>query len=84
MDANKKIYYSAVAGCNKVCIECDCGFYLNCDNKCVALPPYCTAADKWGNCTDCIKGYHIDCGKCVVDVVKAPVIDHCIQYGYID
>lgn len=84
MDANKKIYNSFVAGCNKFCIECEYGFYLDCDYKCVVLPQYCKAADKWGNCTSCVKGYHLDCGKCVIDVVETPVVDHCIQYGYID
>lgn len=49
------------------------------------MPPYCTAADKWGNCTCCQKGYHLDCGKCVKDACEPVVyVDHCIQYGYLD
>lgn len=52
-------------GCDKVCTKCECGYYLNCDNKCIALPPYCTAADKYGKCTSCVSYYHVECGKCV-------------------
>lgn len=72
-------------GCKKVCIECDCDYYLNCDYKCIKLPPYCTAADKWGNCTCCEKGYKLDCGKCIKEVIiSEPVVDHCVLYGYVD
>lgn len=86
VDAKSKIYNDFVKGCKKVCIQCDCDYYLNCDYQCIALPPYCTAADKWGNCTCCQKGYHLDCGKCVKDTACEPivVVDHCIQYGYLD
>ena len=57
---------------------------MNCDYKCIKLPAYCKSADKWGNCTSCEKGYKVDCGKCVKEVIVSEPVDYCDEYGWID
>lgn len=61
----------------KVCKCCEKGYYLDCDYKCVKLPDYCEKANKYGECTECCKGYKLIEGVCKVD-------DHCEEYGWLD
>lgn len=77
IDQSKKWLSVWSSGCKYVCKVCDCDYYLTCNYTCALLPKYCKSADIYGNCTDCVKGYSLDCGKCVVD-------DHCSEYGWID
>ena len=53
-DQKGKFYTKWFTGCKTVCVECIKGYYLTKTNMCVALPDYCTAADFYGKCTECV------------------------------
>lgn len=65
MDAKKKWRSVWSAGCRKVCIECDDGYYLTQSYNCVALPENCVAVTDKGVCTACEDGYALNAkGEC--------------------
>lgn len=50
VDGSWKLINKYYDGCKKVCVECDCDYYLTCNYTCVLLPAYCKSADEYGNC----------------------------------
>lgn len=46
---------------NGFCIECQEGYDINPNGKC--LPPNCAQTDDYGVCTKCDNGYYLDTDK---------------------